>query len=405
MFINPISMNHKSTTPAFQKGLNPEVARNQYKILLTQDIWAEKLKVKQPENSLEKEVLLEILQNRLRLDRFARLNNLLAKLKTQVSYINSLFEQDPSNPELPSLIQEVKKQGNLDSIYKTLHKQIEREASKNKPFLDYFKNIEKLEDDYLEKHLMKYSKMEKFWYQINKNNINKDGNYMTQDLIDIVTQDKLPDVKSVSQPLSKKQLLEKITTQYENILLENLNIYSEVENHTREAYKAKQTLAELNIKDLKRFPDIAKQVGKICTFIENKITYQADKLGDIDIYPIGTIMEDMKRIKFGIKEMKKDIVILKNKIIANPDNQALKTELATKEKDLEEAKCDWEQGLKAYVEFEKINHQRMTDGGYEKEYSYLTTKSKELNKFKDLYNTMKNSNNKIPENLWDEILL
>ena len=71
MFINPISMNQnvnlnsrKLSSQTFGKGINPEVARNQYKILLTQDIWADKLKVKRPENPLEKEVLIEVLQNR-----------------------------------------------------------------------------------------------------------------------------------------------------------------------------------------------------------------------------------------------------------------------------------------------------------------------------------------------------
>ena len=121
MFINPISAASApkySNTTSFKKGLNPEVARNQYKILLTQDIWAEKLKVKRPETPVEKEVLLEILQNRMKLDRFARLNNLLARLKTKVDFANNMIENDPDNPDLPELLREINKQGNLDSVYK-----------------------------------------------------------------------------------------------------------------------------------------------------------------------------------------------------------------------------------------------------------------------------------------------
>lgn len=67
---------------SFNGGLKPEVLKNQLKILLTQDIWAEKLKVKMPETPLEKEVLLEVLQNRLKLDRFSRLTNEKLKIKT-----------------------------------------------------------------------------------------------------------------------------------------------------------------------------------------------------------------------------------------------------------------------------------------------------------------------------------
>ena len=48
---------------------NPELIKNQYRIMLTQDIWAEKLAVKMPETPLEREVLLEVLAMRKKLDR------------------------------------------------------------------------------------------------------------------------------------------------------------------------------------------------------------------------------------------------------------------------------------------------------------------------------------------------
>ena len=77
MFINSVwgSSNFPAKNYTFKGGPKPEILRNQLKVLLTQDIWAQNLKVKAPETALEKEVLLEILQNRLRLDRFARLSN------------------------------------------------------------------------------------------------------------------------------------------------------------------------------------------------------------------------------------------------------------------------------------------------------------------------------------------
>ena len=74
MFINPINQvrisNSKTTSKrSLSKSINftgypkADVAKNQMKILLSQDIWAPKLKVKMPESQLEKETLLEILEN------------------------------------------------------------------------------------------------------------------------------------------------------------------------------------------------------------------------------------------------------------------------------------------------------------------------------------------------------
>ena len=329
MFINPISAASTpkySNTTSFKKGLNPEVARNQYKILLTQDIWAEKLKVKRPETPVEKEVLLEILQNRMKLDRFARLNNLLARLKTKVDFANNMIENDPDNPDLPELLREINKQGNLDSVYKTLKKQIQMEAAKHKPALDYFKNIDKLESEYLDKRLMKYSRLEKFWYQIEKNNLNPDGKYTTRDLIRIISEENKPEPKQTA-PLNKKQLLDKMTRQYEDILLESLNIYSKITNHDKEAYDAKKTLAILNLSDLKRFPEITQQVGKMCANIESKITYKAQRLSGLGIYPIGTIMDDMVYMKAEIRKMTDNISQLKEQLNKNPNNQEIKTEI------------------------------------------------------------------------------
>ena len=60
MLINPITHTINNTN-TFKGGPNPTIAKNQMRILLTQDIWAPKLKIKKPESPLEKEVLLEVL--------------------------------------------------------------------------------------------------------------------------------------------------------------------------------------------------------------------------------------------------------------------------------------------------------------------------------------------------------
>ena len=106
MFISSVSNSQKSYT---FKGLSPEIQRNQLKILLTQDIWNTGLRVKMPETQLEKDVLLEILQQRLKLDRLARLCNERMKFKTLLIAINNLLKENPSHPDLEPMIKEVEK--------------------------------------------------------------------------------------------------------------------------------------------------------------------------------------------------------------------------------------------------------------------------------------------------------
>ena len=47
--------------------------------------------------------------------------------------------------------------------------------------LDYFKEIENIENKYLEQKLLKISAMDKYYHQINKNNINKDEKLSTKE--------------------------------------------------------------------------------------------------------------------------------------------------------------------------------------------------------------------------------
>lgn len=410
MFITPLSYGQTfdSKYPApnkisFKKGLSPEVVKNQYKILLTQDIWADKLKVRIPETSAEKEALIEVLQNRLKLDRFARLNNEFFKLKTNVSFINSLLEKDPSNTTLPELIKEIENHGNLQSVYKTMEKQIQLEANKNKPALDYFKNIEQLEEEYLKRHLVKPSKMEKFWYQIEKNNINTDGKYSTKDLLDIISKGNAGTTVKTA-PLTKKQLLDKVTQQYEDLLRERINIYGETIDHTPDAVESMRILAKENLADIQRFPDIAKQIGKICKSIEAKIKYKADRLAGIYIHPIGEIWHDMAIFKSDIKLLTQDIAKLKEQIVKNPDNELLKMDLAIKEDLLEKTKSNWLSGLKYSIKYEAENRQKMAIGGRSAEYDYLTCKNPILANYKKSLELVNRYDNKIPDEVWEEIL-
>ena len=64
---NPQNFSLQSKSMSFQgKVRPPKFSKEQYLVLLTQDIFNTKLCVKMPENELEKETLLEILHHRLK---------------------------------------------------------------------------------------------------------------------------------------------------------------------------------------------------------------------------------------------------------------------------------------------------------------------------------------------------
>lgn len=392
----------------FMGGPNPEVVRNQLKILLTQDIWDPNLKVRMPETSLEKDVILEILKNRLKLDRFTRLSNEKFQIKTKISYLNSLLTNDPSNPEIPMLLKELQSKGNLSSVLKTLDKSIDLEAKKNKPALDYFKNIEKIEEEYTKKKLIKPSRMEKFWFQLKGHNINKDNKYSTQDLINIVSGEKpviLEDANRVaSKPLSKKQLLAKVEKQYEDFLKENVDIYSDKTSHYEDIVNAQKYILENNKSDIERFPEVKKLFPKVYEGIKSKYLHKVNRLLDVDVYPIGEIWKDMHIVEVEIKKLERDIPLLRRQVINNPQNQDLIEELKIKEDLMKEAKEDWIKGLKQSLKYEGINRERMIAANRGEEYDYLTTENKTLKRHKAAMKILEENNDIIPDDLWNNVL-
>ena len=91
-----------------------------------------------PETPLEKEVILEILEHRLQLDRLVRLTNEKLNIKTKIKMLANLMEQNPSHPDLPALRKEIENKGNLDSYLKTLDKNIELEQKKKETCIRIF---------------------------------------------------------------------------------------------------------------------------------------------------------------------------------------------------------------------------------------------------------------------------
>lgn len=195
MFINPILpiSNSQNSTTNFKNFTKNRIARNRFKILLTQDIWAPRLKVKMPETSLEKEVLLEVLGNRLKLDRFTILSKERFATKADVIIYNNLLEKDPKNPEISEIEERLDKKGNLVKYIRILSEQINKELKQNREAMNYFKNIEHMEEDYLKSKLLKESKIGNFFTQIQQNNINPDGKYTTEELIEIVKNAEITD--------------------------------------------------------------------------------------------------------------------------------------------------------------------------------------------------------------------
>lgn len=386
---------------------NPAILRNQLKILLTQDIWSNRLAVKMPESPLEKEVILEILNHRANLDRFTRLSNEKAQFKSEISYAEELSLTNPNHADLAALRAKIAKRGNTDSVIKSYEKAITLEKKKNQRSYDYFKDIENLQDEYLDKNLIKISKMEKFWHQIKKNNINKEQKYTTRELIDIISKNKAPEIAKTGTKdliISKKQLLARIEKQYEQQLRENINIYSSQINYNAEAQINRNYVNNLNAESIKKFPEIEKQVTKIYENMEAKFAFKADRLGSVDIYPIGEIWKDMSSEKNTMKKLSREISDLKKQYNLTPDNKKIGEMLSEKEKILNECKNDWLEGLKYSVEYEQSNRLRMANAGRVAEYDYLTSENKTLNSYKKLYQIYKNNENTLPQDVWQKII-
>ena len=142
----------------------------------------------------------------------------------------------------------------------------------------------------------------------------------------------------------------------------------------------------------------------MCANIESKITYKAQRLSGLGIYPIGTIMDDMVYMKAEIRKMTDNISQLKEQLNKNPNNQEIKTEIINKENKLKKMKESWEKGLELSIEYEQKNRQKMIDNNRIEEYEYLTNKNKVLNKYKEYYQIMKSSDGKLPPSIWNEIL-
>ena len=238
MFINTIP--HYQQSCNFRaKAASAVVTKNKYKILLSQDICSPNLAVKMPDTPEEREVLLEVLSKRLKLDKFFRYTNEKLRILSDLGRAATLAETNPTSEEYALLRADLLKRGNLVSVINTLNKKIKQEGARNKDSIDYFREIAEIESEYLgenknqkgikSKKIITVEQERKFWAQVIKHNINPDGNLSTKEIIAIVSSsDK--DVQSISKSpavkLSKDAAIQILKDDYEAYLKRNIDVYA-----------------------------------------------------------------------------------------------------------------------------------------------------------------------------------
>lgn len=414
MFVNSISpANYQvkpdtnvPTAPSF-KHLKPEVLKNKWLITASQDIFAPKLAMRLPENAVEKEAFLELLTMRKPLDKYIRCKNEKFSIISDLSYAQKLAAENPDSPELAEIRAKLSKKGNIEAVLKTLDKNIETESKKNKKSLEYFKRLAELEEEYNERGLLKYSKSEKEWKKIinPKNNINKDENYSTQDLYDIISgQKKISPLKEQAPRIfSKDGFLNYYKEAYENSLRENINFY-QTQIYREDVLKARDAIFNENQQNIKKFDIQEKQLNKLYRKVEDKFDFKLRKVGDVDIHPVWKIFADMDNQESIIAKLNKDITASRQHILENPHDEKyihnLKAQLAVQNM----LKEDWTDALKACREYENKNRARMEKINCLEEYDYLMGKNKTLNKYMSLYDELEKNNGTLPNETWDKLI-
>lgn len=420
MFVNSIpNFNaYSAINTSFKGGKTPKITENQFKVLLSQDIWSDKLKVKMPETAEEKKALIDILTNRLKLDRYVRLSNEKMRLNNALSYVNSLIETNPSHPDLPKLKEDLQKKGNLESVFKSLDKAIELEKKKNLPAYNYLRDIDKMSEEYIDNHQLSIGKMQKFWDRIVKYDINSEGKLSVKEILEKVSN---PETKEIAaeapkQPLTKKQLLSNIENQYEQTLRRITNIYQDNTSHYADAKEAREIVLKSYNEALKKFPGIEKQLSQIYDNVEKKFVYKTDRLINVkrvvngktvvgvDVHPLGKVWEYMDNSASEAKKAKEEIEALKVKIVENPKSVKLKAALDVQKELLNQSKKDWIEILEYSVKYEEENRKFFEEAGRLPEYEFLADENPTIKKHKELYAMCKENNDSLPEEVWEEIL-
>ncbi len=399
----------KRNNTNFKAGLKPEVVKNQLRIYLTQDIANLKPMVKMPKTPLEKEVILEVLTQRLKLDKYFRLNTERFNTLATIDLYEEKVEKGIINEETEELKKQIDKKGNLAKYFETLNKKIELEKNKNIQAIQYFNDVNKLENEYLERKLVNPSKIDKEYYNIRKNNINSGEEYSTQELIDIIsgktsyTQNET--IKTVPiGSLSKAQLFNAVDVAYENILREETDIYEGYTEHYNDAQRARKLVAEKYQEAIQKYPNIQKFLTRIYLRKEEKFAHKVDKLLGVEIYPLSDHWKQMRTVEADIKNLMESIKELKAEMEQNGENSALEAIINGKTKQLEELKQGWIDGLMTSIGSEMYNRDAFKKAGVLNDYIYLIEKNPTLLKHSYVFNVHKENNQVIPDELWEDIV-
>ena len=403
----------------------------------------------------EREAVVEFLKNRKELDGYTRMTNERGRIVISKNILSHLLAKEPNSPLINQLREELAKKGNIDSVLATLKKKIALAESKHKAAINYFRDLRKLEEVYEKNSLINDTDLNQFWYDVNKNNINKDGNLNTQELIDIITGEK-DNVKQVAPAevaahkiqktariLTKKQLIANIQSEFEFLLRKNIDFYRimnnslirSVELNTKskeeidtisipiamEVQKAHNAIWDKYIDSIEISTDIEQAVNKTMSKILEKYRRNANTMSNriLQLQNVGAywkymedggiMVQDGKLIneEGGLAELKRysrEIDEIKKLLKFNKGDKTLLKKLAKKEINMAETKETWTENLINAVNAEKFNEQECIKNGSRGLYNYITGENASIRNYRALDEIRKENEGVLPEETWNRIL-
>ena len=423
--INKVNTNAVKSQNVSYKGINPVVERNKIKILLSPYVLGEKVSVVKPKTMLEKEVLLEVLKHRLNLDILTKLSSDRFKTGQIIDEYNDLVDKDPKSERCLELKKEISKKGNIKNYYKMNKRLIEAEKKRQQASVEFFNEIfgsvkvkdgsvcddiyvqeQGLEDEYISKGLISKGQISKFYEQMKKNNINKNGDYNVRELINIIENDtiEVQELKTNNLKMTTAQLMKQVENTYENYLKEVVDIYSYEEEYWKKAQQGKKFVEEKFKNQLKHDNSLGKKFAKIYKDVEERFTKNAYRLENVRYNDVGAFWNYLKELEDEMIICDKELKDLKIKLDSDRKDMEVKKEILKKVERLHEIREVWLEHMIQSIHLENENYKIMDEVGIAKEYSYLVERNKDLNRYSSIFKVYKENNDRIPEEFWSEIL-
>lgn len=349
--------------------------KEQLKLLLSFNMWEPNVMVKMPESQVEKEIWLELLDKRKIIDKFVKLNN---------RGYSGMTEAEKKAHKL-KLTEQEKRYGSI---------------------IDYFRQLDEKRESDIKPHTL-----EKYWLRLKKENINKDGKFSVDDLIEIISGkkeinpiEKLEAEKPAmhtSKLLSQNEVLLSVEKDYEKYLRENINLYL---GNFEDAIKGCKEIVKTYKSDIVRYPKINKKIVGIFERMRRKYNLKVERLGRVDIYDIGEAWRKMNENVADMKVTSQEILSLKNQFAKQKNDKNLQAQLIAAEEKLAKAKKQWTEDMLDSVECEAKNREIFREKGAFSEYDFLTGINKDLLRYQELSRISKENKGVLPEDIWTEIL-